>query len=221
MLRKLLIRPWFGPLPEWIDQYREHVATLAKYGFDFLIINDPEDFKARCREKLGIDAAVAPGSRKAGDFCPALGLLFEDELQGYDFWGHADLDVIFGRLDRFVSDEFLSDCDIFGNDPNAICGPFSLYRNNEKTRRLFREHPDWKACFEDERMWGFDEIPFSKTVRSSGLRFKSAFWQSHDTQPGHAVPQLSLLADGTLIDHVTNRETMMFHFHKFRKWPLL
>ncbi len=220
MLRKLLIRPWFGPLPEWIDRYHSQAARLGRYGFDFLIVNDHESFKVRCREKLGVDVAAVPGTRKASDFCPALGLLFEEELQSYDFWGHADLDCVFGRLDRFVSDDFLAGCDVFGNDPDAICGPFSLYRNSDQTRKLFLDHEDWRTCFEDEQLWGFDEIQFSKTVRASGLRFRSAFWQSHDAQPGHRVPQLQLLDDGTLMDLAANRETMMFHFHLYRKWPL-
>src|SRR5581483_4295794 len=158
LLRKLFIRVWIGPLPCWYDEWQMHVETLKPYGFDFLVENDYEAFRERCRRKLGIEIDVTPGTRKAGDFDPAYGVLFEDELKSYDFWGHTGLDVCFGRLDRFVSDSFLSDCDIFGNDPNAINGCFSLYRNCELVNNLFREREDWKQVLEANRMYGFDEI---------------------------------------------------------------
>src|SRR4028118_2154248 len=35
---------------------------------------------------------------KLCDFRPAFGEIFRDELAGYDFWGHCDLDVLFGRI---------------------------------------------------------------------------------------------------------------------------
>lgn len=225
MLRKLFIRVWIGPLPSWYDKWVEHTATLKPYGFDFLVENDYEAFRERCHAKLGIDINVTPGTRKAGDFDPAYGVLFEDELKGYDFWGHTGLDVCYGRLDRFVSDEFLSGLDIFGNDPNAICGPFSLYRNCETVNNLFRERTDWPEILEANRMYGFDEIEFSDVVVSAAeegrINFKSGFWQSHDVQRGHnPTPQMSIKPDGTLWDRVTQQETMMFHFHRYRQWPI-
>lgn len=211
-----------------MDEYRRNCEALRPYGFEWLIVNDYDFFKERCRETLGVD--IAPyekiaGTRKAGDFDPAYGVIFEKELKGYDFWGHTGLDVAYGRLDRFVSDEYLSDCDIFGNDPGAICGPFSLYRNTLKINRLFRQYPNWQALLESEQMHGFDEIEFNGVVQRASdageIRFKSAFWQSHDVQPGHnPTPQMSLLPDGALFDRVTQQETMMFHFHRYRQWPI-
>ena len=224
-MRKLFIRTWIGPLPLWYDQWCKHVETLKPLGFDFLVENNYEAFRARCHDKLGIDINVTPGTRKAGDFDPAYGVLFEEELKSYDFWGHTGLDVCFGRLDRFVPDELLQTLDIFGNDPNAICGPFSLYRNCDPVNNLFRERADWKEILEANRMYGFDEIEFSEVVVKAAeegrIRFKSGFWQSHDTQPGHnPTPQMSILPDGTLWDRVKQQETMMFHFHRYRQWPI-
>ena len=224
-MRKLLIRVWIGELPSWYDQWLKHVERLKQYGFEFLVVNDYEAFRDRCREKLMIDINVTPGTRKAGDFDPTYGVLFADELQGYDFWGHCALDAVYGRLDRFVSDEFLSDCDIFGNDPNAINGCFSLYRNCDLVNNLFKERNDWAEILEDNKMYGFDEIEFNRVVQQAAakgrIRFKSAFWMSNDTQTGHnPTPQLGLLQDGSLWDRAKQQETMMFHFHRYRQWPI-
>jgi len=229
MLKKLFIRVWFGPLPEWMPQYYNNTADLKRYGFDWLVVNDYEFFRERIQQTLGIEIApydAIAGTRKAGDFDPAYGVIFAEELQGYDFWGHTGLDCAYGRLDRFVGDKFLADCDIFGNDPGAICGPFSLYRNSDKVNNLFRRVPDWELLLSDAEMYGFDEIHFNRIVQQASaageIRFKTAFHQSHDTEPEHfPVPRMRLEEDGTLLDLAKNKETMMFHFHRYRKWPIL
>ena len=228
MLRKLFIRTWFGPLPPWLEHWLRNTARLAQYGFDFLLVNDYEFFAQRCQETLGIE--IAPydqiaGTRKAGDFDPAYGIIFAEEIADYDFWGHCALDMVFGMLDRFVSDEYLSDCDIFGNDPGAICGPFSLYRNCKLINGLFRRVDEWQNLLSRATMCGFDEIQFNQAVQKAAeageIRFKTAFWQSSDTHEGHTpTPHMTILPDGSLIDKVTGRETMMFHFHRYRQWPI-
>jgi hypothetical protein len=239
MLRKRFIRVWIGALPAWIDNYRRNTEPLAKYGFEWLIVTDYDLLAERCKRLL--DITIAPyekiaGTRKAGDFDPALGVLFAEELKDYDFWGHTGLDCAYGRLDRFVSDEFLAGCDVFGNDPGAICGPFSLYRNTDVVNRLFqrvgqdgpvkdhlgRTFAGWRDLLECPRITGWDEGAFSNVVamaaQAGEIRFKSAFWQAHDSMPGH--PDLTALPDGSLIDNVSKRETMMFHFNHTRQWPL-
>lgn len=225
MLKKLLIRVWLGPLPAWTPQWLEHVEPLKPYGWDVLLLNDTEDFCRRAREVFGFEVDPQPGTRKPCEYDPALGELYADKIAGYDFWGHCNLDAVYGRLDKWLSGDFLSDCDIFGNDPNAICGPLSLYRNFPEINGLYRRTPWWEEIFQSEKFYGFDENAFNAEVQRArqyaGLRFKSAFWQSHDGQSGHdAFPQLSVLSDGALIDRVTGKETMMFHFHRYRRWPI-
>lgn len=234
MLRKLLVRVWLGPLPPWTDQWLEHVEALKPYGWDFLLVNDRDDFLARCERAFGFAVNPEPGTRKACEYDPALGEIFADEIAEYDFWGHCNLDAVYGRLDRWLSDEYLSDCDIFGNDPGAICGPLSLYRNAPAVNSLYRKVPGWQRIFKSEIFHGFDEGAFNAVVRDAAaageLRFKSAFWQSHDKQPGHVpTPRLSLRNDGALVDQEKDEEVMMFHFNRpvdsgqpfgGRRWPV-
>jgi len=40
------------------------------------------------------------------------GLIFEDYVAGYDFWGHCDLDVVWGDIRKFLHTRILSDSDI-------------------------------------------------------------------------------------------------------------
>jgi hypothetical protein len=69
---------------------------------------------------------------KICDFRPAFGEIFADELAGYDFWGHCDLDVIFGRIrDHLPTAAFQADKILFN-------GNFSLYRNDPETAGWYR-----------------------------------------------------------------------------------
>ena len=119
-----------------------------------------------------------------------------------------------------MTDEFLDDVDIFGNDPAAINGVFSLYRKIEKVNKLFYRIPSWKRILEEPRLMAFDERCMTELLRvTEDIRFKSGFLQENDKQPDHIPePQVKLKDDGTLINTKTGNEMMMFHFNRTRKW---
>jgi len=73
---------------------------------------------------------------KLCDFRPAFGEVFRDELAGYDFWGHCDLDVVFGRIRDHLPPE------AFDADKILIQGNFALYRNTAEAAAWFRHEID-------------------------------------------------------------------------------
>src|SRR5258707_9826714 len=118
MIKKLFITHYFAnTFPEWIDKYIENTKFLKKYGYDFLLDTDLNKFNQRCKKALGFESSILPGTVKIGDYRPAFGLIYEDILSGYDFWGHTDTDCVYGRLDHFLTSNLLENCDIFANDP--------------------------------------------------------------------------------------------------------
>lgn len=44
---------------------------------------------------------------KLCDFKPAYGEIFADELKDYDFWGHCDIDLVWGNIRKFYTDAVL------------------------------------------------------------------------------------------------------------------
>lgn len=65
-------------------------------------------------------------------FKAAYGYLFADLLGKYDFWGHCDLDMVFGNLRKFLREDILRAYD------KILCrGHLTLYRNTEKVNRYF------------------------------------------------------------------------------------
>lgn len=107
MIKKLMICPYFGILPPWFDSYLANIEMLKPLGYDWHITTNLKLFKERVGDILGIKCAIVPGTGKVWDYRPAFGVLFAKELKRYDYWGHTDFDCVYGRVDRFVTDEFL------------------------------------------------------------------------------------------------------------------
>jgi hypothetical protein len=79
---------------------------------------------------------------KLCDFRPAFGEIFAEELAGFDFWGHNDLDLVFGQIrDHLPAAAFRADKILFN-------GNFSLYRNTAETAGLYR-HEVGKVSYRD------------------------------------------------------------------------
>lgn len=140
-----LIIPWFGPLPPYFPVWLE--SAKANPDVDFLFYTDQkaqidapnfrvhrlslDDLRRRFERILNRSLQI-PNGYKLCDYRPSFGLLFEDELRGYDFWGHCDIDLVFGQIRRFLTDEILSAYDRF-----YAYGPLSVYRNSANMRRAF------------------------------------------------------------------------------------
>jgi hypothetical protein len=92
---------------------------------------------------------------KLCDFRPAFGEIFREELAGYEYWGHCDLDVVFGRIRDHLPPE------AFDADKVLIQGNFALYRNTAEAARWFRHEIDgisYRAVMANPAAMHFDEM---------------------------------------------------------------
>ncbi len=104
---------------------------------------------------LGMEVCI-PNSYQLCKFKPAYGYLFEDVLKGYDFWGHTDLDVIYGDLRKFIREDILAAYN------KVLCrAHLSLYRNVPEVNKYFMlEAPKvvrYDVAFRDPENRQFDE----------------------------------------------------------------
>jgi hypothetical protein len=91
---------------------------------------------------------------KLCDFRPAFGEIFREELAGYEFWGHCDLDVLFGRIREHLPPE------AWKADKILIQGNFALYRNTAEAAGWFRHEIDgisYRNVFSRPDAMHFDE----------------------------------------------------------------
>ena len=141
-----LVVCYFGKLPAYLDCVLRSCA--ANPDIDWLLFTDDAQ-QRKLPPNVHLKAATLDGLRemfstklgfevnlsKAQLLChfkAAYGFLFEDQLGGYDFWGHCDLDMIFGDLRKFLREEILRDY------PKILCrGHLCLYRNSSEVNRYF------------------------------------------------------------------------------------
>ena len=129
-----------------------------------------EQFKANAFSALGFEVAVESGY-KLCDFKPAYGYIFKDYIQDYDFWGYCDIDVIFGNIRDFMTNELLNEYDIISARHDYLTGCFALYRNNSLMRELFKQSKGYQKVFTDPRNFFFDETNFAFEAFEKGLHY--------------------------------------------------
>jgi hypothetical protein len=171
MKRKIaMIQPYFGNLPNYFDLALKAYAHNAD--FDWYIFTDDrtphecppnvfvsyttlDSLKNRFQQHFDFPIALER-PYKLCDYKPLYGHLFANYLKGYDFWGHFDPDVIFGRINNFIPDEVYQQYDkIFDR------GYFALYRNTPAVNLIYRERVancvDYRVVLSSKRNWAFDE----------------------------------------------------------------
>ena len=158
MNRCVLILPYFGEFNNYFPLFLKSCGSNKDYDYPDNVKIVPmslKDFKDIAAEKLGFSPCI-PRPYKLCDFKPAYGLIVEDYIQGYEYWGHCDCDLLFGNL----SDILTPILDL-NYDKIFAVGHLTIYKNTYENNRIFmREHNGvllYRNVFTSERIWGFDE----------------------------------------------------------------
>ncbi|RLB65728.1 MAG: hypothetical protein DRH08_07575 [Deltaproteobacteria bacterium] len=107
-------------------------------------------------EKLGLPISFND-PYKLCDFKPAFGTIFAEYLNEYDFWGNADIDLIYGNIRRFLTEELLSEYDVITSRKEYLAGHLTLYRNRPEFNRLYENSVDYPRVFLDANHLSFCE----------------------------------------------------------------
>lgn len=166
---------WYGQYP-WYFPYYVHSCSFNPT-IDFYIITDNieeipnkpknliiinrrlEEIKKTASEKLGF-AVNIDYPYKLCDFKPAYGFLFPEIVQAYDFWGQSDLDIIYGNVRDFITDEMLEEFDFISVRHDYTTGCFALYKNNKVMNTFFMRSKDYKKVLSNPKHYCFDECSF-------------------------------------------------------------
>jgi len=170
-LKICIINIYFGKLSDWFDIW----VSTAKYNknIDFLLVTDQpikidapniktliitfDDFKKMAKEKLKFNIKLN-NPYKLCDYKVVWGIILEDMLKDYDYWGECDNDIVFGNLLHYFKKYNLENYDKFG-----CRGHLTLYRNNEEVKSRYKLKGGWfgtyKEIFSSNMIWAFDETP--------------------------------------------------------------
>ncbi|MNZ99499.1 hypothetical protein D3C78_1188280 [compost metagenome] len=128
------------------------------------VVIQPMTFAGYCQlvsERLGI--SFSPQSAyKLCDIKPALGYIHADCLEGFDFWGFSDIDLVYGNLRGYFTAERLARFDLLSTHDRRISGHLCLMRNTPRMREAFMQVPDWQGAFQQAEHLAFDEGAFSR-----------------------------------------------------------
>lgn len=171
MYKIAFVIPYFGKLPPmfplWLTSCRQNPSI------DFLIFTDdhtaydyPKNVLVEYTtfsqiQKLLQNCFEFPISLstpyKLCDYKPVYGRAFAAWLQDYDFWGHCDVDLVWGNIRNFFTDELL-----INYERVLWQGHCSIYRNCEKINNYYHTLDnkgcmDWKTVYTSEQNQSYDE----------------------------------------------------------------
>lgn len=184
MKNALIITCYIGKLPDGIGLWLKSCENNPEY--DFMLVTDqrldikiPENvivlrqnlqqLKERFQKCLNFKICLE-SPYKLCDYRPLYGLAFAEYLQNYRFWGHCDLDMVFGRISHFFTNEILDSYDRLGS-----FGALILYRNSDRINHLYKEKG---SAFSYKKIWtspynyGFDErYGYNLICKNQGIRW--------------------------------------------------
>ena len=170
MKKCCFIIPYYGKLPNYINVFFKTCEKNPDYEF-LIFTNDINSYKypknvkiiyetmdnfiKNAEEKLGFKICICD-AHKICDFKPAFGFLYEEYIEDYYMWGHCDLDIIIGNLDKFITD------DIINNYDKIFClGHMVIYKNEKENNRVFMKKYNgrelYKEVFKNKKTMVFDE----------------------------------------------------------------
>ena len=172
MKKICLLTVWMGKLPEYFWLWMMTARRNPSVDFYFITDNTGlrdednihfinmtmETVKARFDKILGFPVKLKV-PYKLCDFKPLFGKAFSEIVEPYEFWGHCDIDLVFGDIRKFITDELLEQYDkIFD------AGCFILYRNCETMNTLYERSMEkdnmaypYKKAFQSQFSCYFDE----------------------------------------------------------------
>lgn len=252
MKRIVFIIPYFGPWPEWMPLFL--VSCRFNPSINWVLISDSDlpvekpdnvrhvrmdwaDYVKLVSERLGIDFRPA-SPYKLCDIKPALAEIHPEFVEGFDYWAFGDIDVIYGNIRKFYTDEFLK-YGLISTHPNGISGHFCLLRNDPKTNAAFRKVRKWDELLCDPKHRKFDEGPFRRIFLKDRSAFEwlrqlktrldsycrdAFFFEAHSTPWGYLIdsdverpPERWIWQEGRLVDALDlQRELMYLHFMNWK-----
>lgn len=172
-----IILPYFGKWPEWIDLYIYSCTQNTEIDWHFFTDCEVKasqkntffhqiafaDYCQVISERLQIDFKPAT-AYKLCDVRPFFGYVHTDLLLDYKFWGYGDVDVIWGNIKSFYTDDLLEKYDVFSTHSDRLSGHLAILRNEDKYTELCFKITDWQNKLLMQENLALDEFDFSNLL---------------------------------------------------------
>ena len=164
----VIIFPYFGKLPVQYKMWRE--SALCNSSVDFMFFTDAEvedadniivhrmsfhDFQEIAQRAFDFPI-VLDRPYKLCEYKQAYGYILNDYIKSYDFWGFGDLDLVYGDIRSFITEDVLKHKFLLG------WGHLTLIHNDEDANTYFMKKEEgyqyYKDAFTTSKITFFDEF---------------------------------------------------------------
>jgi len=234
------LMPYYGKYPNYFDLW----LNTAGYNktIDFYILTDIEDSRPFPDNvhivKMEFDALkkriqnlfnfkiILGDPYKLCDYKPAYGLIFEDIIKYYDFWGYCDPDIIWGNLRNFITEDILKN-----HERIYSRGHLTLYRNNDQNNKVFLESHKiraftYKEAFTTNYHCHFDEwsgtsciykyrkINCYDAIDFADIRYQKYYFELAPPMDADGKPKVFIWANGKLFGYVLKEDNILTYIYK-------
>jgi hypothetical protein len=175
-MRTVIIIPYFGKkLPVYFSLYLNSIEDNKD--IDFMFFTDIEirektppnflvkkisiiEFNELTYDATGINPRISDYLYKLCDLKPLYGVIFQEYILDYDYWGFGDVDLIYGNLSDYLLEQVVSNkYDIISLRKEWLSGSTCFFKNIKEINELFCNSSDWQMVVENPRKhYGFDEV---------------------------------------------------------------
>lgn len=245
MKKCMFIVPWFGKWPGWFDVFLKTCEINEQFTWLFITNTPPpvsfpdnvtfsnqtlDEFSSVCSNKLKLNVQLHR-AYKTCDLRPAYGVIFNEILDQYEYWGYCDLDMLFGKIDNFVDFEKFAHADVITTGKKQLRGHFTICKNIKRVNNAYKlAEPiksDWLSTpisfergFEHDKNLLMDEGLFDTCLRKNKFEIK---YLDMDRNPGLPVnthydsdKHTYMWGDGVLQTRAGER-IMCVHFQRWKR----
>ena len=220
-----IITVQFGKLPSCVELWIESCKWNPNISFlvysDISITELPKNirwitgsmpsFKDLAETKLGMSVCLS-SPYDCCDLKTVYGIIFEDYIQDYDYWGYCDMDMLFGDLTLFFNKYNLGLYDKFHNR-----GHLSLMRNTDENNNRYKlpcvSGRNYSDAFTTPGTMHFDELVINQIYNSYGFPFFDTRICA-DIAPEYHRMRLSIRAT----ENVSNYKNQVFYWQNGKVW---
>lgn len=178
-----------GSFPDWFPLYFETLKINATIDFFFHTDGDHTPYNAQnvifkhfseldyllfIKERTNF--SIPSGNPyKLCDFRPLLGMIHYEDIKSYEYYGYADINLLFGDIRSFYDAPLHRGYDVISTHENMLSDHFVLFKNHELNRSFYKKIGGWKEKISAEGVVGIGEAFLLKAYRdyiaSQGRRF--------------------------------------------------
>ena len=171
MQQIVIIFPYFGILPVQYKMWRTSALQNPTVDFMFFTDTDVEPAKNIIVHKMQFNVfrqlvqkvfdfpIVLDRPYKLCEYKQAYGYILQDYIRKYDFWGYGDLDLVYGDIRAFLTENILKYKFLLG------WGHLTLLHNDNETNSYFMKpeegYQSYKEAFRTSRITFFDEYGYN------------------------------------------------------------